>query len=353
MSGLARAALGNLLNSEGRIRRAITDLEGMSNDFRLKSRWLPDNHYDVGKVLSFAGLSSTWQLNENAKSVILEHAAQQGLSLSHRGAFHGLQLQETRNGHVGGNLAVLTLYNHLKVWEQLWLNRELLSHDPLQFAPFGSDTTPYKIAKSLTARRPERVPTPPSDQTCFLIDRAVRWVTRYAGPLIELGEMLREEQASKIAKTPVYARRDALRRCITALEEALKDDGPGSPWPLDRASYHQGRNRSRLSVRSALFECLPGACAIVLAAFTARRAGEIESLRRGCISESPHGPVMETYIEKSLRTVDTIPVPKIVADAIAALEWMSEGASDRTQWLFRSETFSQTAKVQPPLSRSI
>jgi hypothetical protein len=93
------------------------------------------------------------------------------------------------------------------------------------------------------------------------------------------------------------------------------------------------------------------ACMVVIATFSARRKEEIESLRAGCIRfDDENEPWLETYIEKTIRDLDSVPVPQVVARAIEVLEWLSETRRERvgSKWLFE---FDEAIECQPQGSK--
>ncbi|WP_149651794.1 site-specific integrase [Azospirillum argentinense] len=99
-----------------------------------------------------------------------------------------------------------------------------------------------------------------------------------------------------------------------------------------------------LTVARAAFVLLPTACLIVIAAFTARRSGEIDSLQLGCVEEDADGELwLSIWIEKALRDITRILVPASVQRAITVLEWLSADARERsgTRWLFQFDSVHQ------------
>jgi hypothetical protein len=89
---------------------------------------------------------------------------------------------------------------------------------------------------------------------------------------------------------------------------------------------------------------------IVIAAFSARRREEIESLRDGCITHVDGEPWLETWIEKTIRDLDKIPVPKSVERAVEVLSWLSAMYRQRTgeRWLFHFDDRAQIGPVDVP-----
>jgi len=77
---------------------------------------------------------------------------------------------------------------------------------------------------------------------------------------------------------------------------------------------------------------------ILLGGFGARRIGETLSLRAGCVREERPGLfLLSTYIEKTLRRYDEIPVPSLIAVVVQTLERLTADTRAGTgeEWLFR------------------
>src|SRR5690606_5507572 len=92
-----------------------------------------------------------------------------------------------------------------------------------------------------------------------------------------------------------------------------------------------------VALADALFRLLPAACVIVIAAFSARRREEIESLREGCISDDAAGLWLHSFITKSSRDVERVPTCDSVKRAIEILEELSSTYRSRNQeeWLLK------------------
>lgn len=74
------------------------------------------------------------------------------------------------------------------------------------------------------------------------------------------------------------------------------------------------------------------ACWIIIAAFTARRAEEINDLRNDCLlGDNESGSWLHVYIEKTLQRKEWIPVPRMVVHAVEMLRRISETARSGTQ----------------------
>lgn len=104
-------------------------------------------------------------------------------------------------------------------------------------------------------------------------------------------------------------------------------------------------NEARISNASTIpdrrtVQLFATACWILIAAFTARRDEEIDDLRSGCLDgNATDGWWLQVYIEKTLQRKEWVPIPAIVARAVAALTTLSASAREATgtpelfQWL--------------------
>lgn len=176
-----------------------------------------------------------------------------------------------------------------------------------------------------------RTPTVPVTQAATLIERSVRWVLDYAPPILEAKEALDDGRIPQMMPTGPAA------------------SGPATPFPLRPG--HQSERASEpgfgvvrpatpgagMALRTAL-NYLAVACGVVIAAFSARRAAEIVGLRRGCIKrDDTGGPWLQSFIHKTVQSDGTVPVPEVVAAAVAVLERLSARARQRTgtEYLFQ------------------
>ncbi|WP_333902873.1 hypothetical protein [Achromobacter insolitus] len=158
-----------------------------------------------------------------------------------------------------------------------------------------------------------RTSTVPLKQAVTLIERSVRWVLDYAPTLLAMKDGLVD-----IPPPP--------------------ENAPGSPFPILtgywRAAHYETSDealqaealRQGMTLPLAL-NFLMTACAVVIAAFSARRAAEIIGLKVGCIEHDDMGkPWLRIFIHKTSQGVTAVPVPEVVENAIAILERLSESA---------------------------
>ncbi|MFL7905851.1 hypothetical protein ACJ41P_32325 [Azospirillum argentinense] len=248
-------------------------------------------------------------------------------------------------------LSAAGIRGYLLPWDCLSRLREYIpgTLGVIKFQAFNHKTTVGGLACQLAVRGDHsssrgRTASVPPFQACFLIDRALRWVLSYAEDLRKLMSVT-EDLHRRFPDVPGSDRGDCFRtRRYEARKMMFPDltvgpDAPGAPWPLDFAVHKRSSSTGyMLTVARAVFVLLPTACLIVIAAFTARRSGEIDSLQVGCVNEDADGELwLSTWIEKALRDVTRIPIPASVQRAVNVLEWLSADARERsgTRWLFQ------------------
>lgn len=110
-----------------------------------------------------------------------------------------------------------------------------------------------------------------------------------------------------------------------------------TPIPLPKLALHLLENSARWifdygqtaaeSLELAQIKRLATASWIIIAAFSARRDREIDELEEGCLrGDDASGYWLHVYIEKTLQRKEWIPVPLLVARAVAVLSAISAGA---------------------------
>ena len=201
------------------------------------------------------------------------------------------------------------------------LRRLLMSLDYLyRHRRYLDDAVPYNLFPGSTPGKEAiklgkavgRTGTAPVHQAAFLIERAVRWVIDYAPVLLAL-----KEGSSEVPLHPVNA--------------------PDNPFPIlvgIRSVPHKAQDeilhavslREGMTLPTALCY-LMAACAVVIAAFTARRAAEILGLKSDCIEPDDSGkPWLRAFIHKTIQGSDAVPVPEIVVAAVSVLKQLSANA---------------------------
>lgn len=173
-------------------------------------------------------------------------------------------------------------------------------------------SSPSEEAKKL-GKAIGRTGTVPLKQAVTLIERSIRWVLDYAPTLL----------AMKDGKT---------------IAPPHPNNGLGSPFPILQGYWRKAHYETQEEAMQAealrqgmtlpmALNFLMTACAVVIAAFSARRAAEIIGLKAGCIEHDDTGrPWLRVFIHKTTQGLTAIPVPEIVEAAITILEKLSETA---------------------------
>lgn len=325
--------LEGLLNSNQKVATAIKQLVEEKAQAVFRGN-LPDMLITPMIIYNKAGFSFRSQVSDEAYSIIKvfldgesDQAAHKSVPTQEHAGLRRIDKQNLHSNH---------LTRYLLIWQKLWKLREKLSHDPISFKPFVSNKSASKVAISICSRESAHTPEAPAFQTCFLVDRALRWVLLYSQDI--------QDYASLIEKLFNQA-------CFSTQKKAVKHanknfepkftgpDHPGAPWPI-LSVFQSDKLDGGLSLNRAMFALLPAACAIVIAAFSARRKEELESLKEGCLVYEDGDPFMEVWIAKTLRQYEKIPIPSAVARALEVLEWLSEPRRRATnvEWLFDFES---------------
>jgi integrase len=263
-------------------------------------------------------------------------------------------LQHALHADLGKKVTSAAIADFLLPFEKLQIYRHRMQHDPIGCAPFGVGRTRMGLASTI-GENVGRTPCPPDYQTCFLVDRALRWVISYGADLLGiLGQVRRSvEEMGRIP--PAGERPRILEKLLSGMEwRNIKEGLPGVPWPLisrfmkfadDETEYP----KSATDLRTALFVLLPVACFIIIATFSARRREELLSLRDDCIETDDDGDWLHTWIEKTLRKLDRIPCPGAVRLAVDVLKELSleKRTKQGTRWIFDfSNPISGTANIE-------
>jgi hypothetical protein len=194
-----------------------------------------------------------------------------------------------------------------------------LLHDPISFNPFAD--IPLSKRLSSIGKESKRTATIPVEQGSYLLDRALRWVTDYSPEILRL---LRDARPA-LSHRGLEARKRAFRAVITT----ARFDGPAKPriFADSFGKIPPNTPPGEATLRTVAFHYLAVACAIVVAAFTARRKEEVEQLRDGSLSRDDAGrDWLEVWVQKTLRDYATISAPASVRQAIEVLKELSAEA---------------------------
>lgn len=225
-----------------------------------------------------------------------------------------------------------TVRHILRTWQTIYRLGTVgaVTWNTLSFDPFRKRSV-RKYASEITTRVPTRTKTILPDDFLRLTRAATRWVV-HNHEYIELAvTMLR--QAGKI-ESAYQDRRAALQDIIDARRPE------GSPllyfgWAMpSRGKY--ATERERISVGYAA-KLLMSASMLAIGCFSPRRGAEIGQLRVGCIEETPSGPLLHAFIEKTFRGVRGVPVPLSVKYVVGVVERLDHRTTEdpESQWLFK------------------
>lgn len=217
----------------------------------------------------------------------------------------------------------------------LWTIRDRMAHDPLGANPLNGAQTVSGQAEAIARNIGGRTLTVPPLQACWLINAALTWVHNYSGEIQKAVEIIERAQSFGAEYS------SAVRRVNRHFAPSSNGHVAGSPWPLYPAYFPGPRSISefeavRPTLRTVLYEYLAVACMIVIAAFSARRIEEIESLRDDSLKIEGDETWLYCWIGKTIRDIDRIPVPQSVASAVETLLWLSATArqNNKTRWIF-------------------
>jgi integrase len=193
------------------------------------------------------------------------------------------------------------------------------------------------LARAIENREQSRTPSAPAEQTCYLIDRAILWVLYYGEDIKRFVEALNEVASNH----RIRLQADAVALVQESFKPKYSGEGfPSAPWPVEGLRGPISADSKGLPLYTVMYGHLAVSCALIIAAFSARRKEEIVSLTDGCVSEVDGDYLLEVWIEKTLRHQQKVPVPAIVARAVETLQWLSMTHRKRTKekWLFGFDT---------------
>lgn len=324
---LAESGTRGLVPLEERASEYISNLRAGLEVPPIKNRRLRPN--EIAKRL---GLSNISQMPAKLWLSILEECREQD---AHACRNNRVLLREDDHG----GFTVNYLASNIQCWEQLYQLRHVLSHDPLPFEPWNRLSSSLDIARSLTTRSVGRTPLPPPYQTCFLLNAALDFIQN-AAPLLlrmesELSALLRNSEANGLDREQVF------ERYVGDLRQSL-GERECPMWLHDLKGYKfknskEHSSKSGIYFQDVLYRCLPGAAALVLVGFTARRNIEIMSARTDCLWRDEYERLfISAWSAKNLRRLDSIPAPESITSVVALLTTLSDKArtADGSTWLF-------------------
>lgn len=310
---------------------------------------------DFEAIATELGISRTFLVNSPAYAPILQMIADHDPAMYKRaggGDVHAV-LEDLEEREDAGTIAHPE--KALLPWR--WLHdlsaAGALAHDPLTFDPFDRVSFAARV-RTITrsaAPRADRTGTPDPEHWLALLDHAARWVLDYAEPIIDVCEAASEihrematassqDNQGRVRRYVPTAAHVAYRARIQRLIDEKGPTGVDAPvlvpawrWTNDEVAREDGA----INLEQALVH-VAAACIILVGGLSARRRGELESMRAGCAEQDPFGNWwLSVYIEKTIRDLDRIPVPSSVAYAVRILERLSATARqhDAEGWLAR------------------
>lgn len=270
---------------------------------------IKNGRVDGPNLARLMGVSHGNSITPEARNVLDAYFNEVGLLRTHWGRL-GLQ---TPWAEVTEGPNENTVYKKVAPWHHLWHFRRQLNHDPIGCKIYHSKKEVSAAIKGWT-KPSEVTDDPPAYQTSWLINAALTLVLdECASDIIDIADAGLNELG-----TP--------RALVAASRLAGKLQARGFPdLKLGFKEPRRNQEDESIDLRTLTYEILPAACAIVVTAFSARRAEEAMSLKPDCIEVDDNGDVwLKSLIEKGRgevdRIVDRIPVPRSVKAAVDLLK---------------------------------
>ncbi|WP_138984442.1 hypothetical protein [Sphingobium yanoikuyae] len=248
--------------------------------------------------------------------------------------------------------------------EALWtLSQCKAISDPLNFDPFRKSSR-TKRAQAAGRTDGQTAIIEPSSWLA-LLDHGAKWVLDLVGPVRAIVDAARSAALSVYKNyggmTPTQdGMRSEFRENVQVAINKYWPNNPNLPaiipyWSWPSTLPRDGDNRLTLNDLHYYLIC---ACCLMIGGFSARRRGELLALQAGSTERDAEGHWwLSTYILKTLRDYDQIPVPPSLVRAINILEELSEKArSDADQsWIsliyrpsvFSTDTHQDGRRTQP------
>lgn len=248
--------------------------------------------------------------------------------------------------------AAIAIYLQPWDWVAYLSETGALQHDPLQFNPFQNRTL-HKTTQALGQPCKRTRTLLPADMF-RLWDAAATWILDYSGHVMSVVEMASDERTLG-ASAGIWR---ANRLELMAQLDATAPRGMPKLWPGWQVPAWIPNNpdtHGRITLTDAV-KFLLTAAGIFVGGWGGRRPGEIISLRKGCIIEERPGLCeLSSYIEKTLRDIDRLPVPQMLKIVVSMLESLTVATRARTgkDWLFEVMRTATGSFVSFNFSRSL
>lgn len=223
--------------------------------------------------------------------------------------------------------------------------RDYLKHDPIGHDGYNSPEELANALKGWTVDSKRTSDCPPY-QTSWLINAALKLL------LSDLPEDIIDIclKAAGTKGTPSNT------PDIDELNARLMATGFKIVDHIYRRDRWRTRGGTGTTFRELLFTILAGACAIVIAAYSGRRDGEVMALRAGCIHIDEFGESwLICWISKKQRYTTKLPTIASVKRAVDILETIRERTSQfgDTKWLFEFFEPGGRGRVKFDLNNSL
>lgn len=310
---IRKPGLNELLRVESKAKRLVEAFENGELAIPFQERGF---FFHAG-IEALLGLSLN-QTPVEAILVLQEFARRRGLQFQR--AVRTGSGGETREKRRTSASALMSPFYHLSRL------RDFLDHDPIGYDAFNSPKELSDALKGWTEETKRTADCPPY-QTSWLIHAALKLL------LSDLPETIidvcLEAATSRGAPKNIED--------IDRLNERLIEKGFKRVDYLFRRDRWKTKETTGITLRELLFLILAGACAIVIAAYSGRRDGEVMALQRGCIQVDEFGEAwLQCWISKKQRYTTKLPANSSTKRAVRVLETIQERTSwhHDTNWLF-------------------
>lgn len=264
-----------------------------------------DGKVDGVAIARLMGVRHSNSITKQARNVIYPYFEEVGLVRSRPGFSVASNISEP---DVEAEQNENTVYKKVAVWHHLWWFRDNLDHDAIGCKIYHNKKEVSAAIKGWT-KRSDVTSDPPAYQTSWLINAALDLVLGgTAFTIIDIADAGLTELG-------------AIRAQVAANELGMLLSQRGHP-PL-KLAFKEGRltkDDESIDLRTLTYEILPAACAVVILAFSARRAEEGMSLKSDCIECDSEGNLwLKSLIEKGRGEIDCVPVPASVKAAVDIL----------------------------------
>lgn len=310
------------------------------NNIKIGTECFPTRIYDNHAILSSngvaqrLGLAHSHQLPSRQWQAIYAFIRDEKLDIGFHNYGPRKPLPSDR-----ASLALTTSINLITPFRTLWAFRKQLSHDPMAAEVAPKHVSISSISKVASNALPGRTPLAPSTQVFHLVNSSLRIILELEHDINVLESSYREASIYfPIKQTdPIEIRRQKSKthddyvnlNAADSIDRIFLFFGIERQANLPCSYFKSSRSDGDFSLRSLIWLILPGACAIVISCFTARRHSEIVSLREDCLFENGGDDYLSVWIAKTLREIDHIPVPRCVVIAIRLLARLSETRRSR------------------------